>query len=402
VALKGASLGLERGGRLIVAVAAATVLGRTVFGEFVFCSTVTAMLALAADLGLGIWTTRALARDGAEQTRIVRLGLELRTFAAVPYALVVAVAAALAGDEMRAPMLWFGLAALLNAYSDHFGAILRGRERFTDEARLNAVRAVVSTATALAAVAVGRSLPTLSAAIAIASAIGCAYGLVGIIGTPAVRQGGRFDRAHARDALRQSLPIWFAGLVSLVYFRMDTVFLHVMSGDAELGAYGAAYKFFDGALLLPAVLLAVAFPRLARVHGDSIAQRRLERQIIAVLLGLGLLVGAFCFFGSELLVQVVFGAGFERSQPCLAVLAMGLPVLYVNAGLTHLLVARNQERATALLALMMLVLNVLLDASLIPRGGGPGAGAATILSELALTTGCLFALRSAARLPAPR
>ena len=184
--------------------------------------------------------------------------------------------------------------------------------------------------------------------------------------------------------------------MSLLYFKVDTLFLHAMAGDAELGVYGAAYKLFEGALLLPAVVLAVTFPRLARVHDDPPAQRRLEQQLAAALLGLGVLVGATLFFGRALLVETVFGVGFRGAERSLAVLAAGLPLLYVNFGLTHFLVARNLERVTTALSLMMLVLNVGLDVALIPHGGGPGAAWATVLSELALTACCLGALRAAA------
>ncbi len=405
--LKALSLGFERGCRLGVSVAAAPVLGQAAFGRFVFASTLTALLALGADLGLGVWTTRALARSGTDDGQVVRVGLTLRTLASLPYGLAVtAVAWIGVRGELRAAVALLGVAALLNAYTDHFGAILRGYERFADEARLNTVRAVLTAALGIAALAIGRSLPTLCAGLASASAGGFAYGL-GIVlrlhpllapggrSTNGMRVFGRWgDGAHAlaRVALRQSLPIWLAGLLSLMYFKVDTLFMRFMAGDAELGAYGAAYKLFEGALLLPLAILSVAFPRLARAHGDAPAQRRLERKIGAWLLGLGLFVGAAYFLGKAPLVRLLFGVGFHRAEASLGVLALGMPLLYLNFGLTHFLIARDMERVTTRLALMMLVLSVALDVALIPRGSGPGAAWATVLAEVALTVGCVAAL----------
>jgi O-antigen/teichoic acid export membrane protein len=400
LSLKAVSLGLERGGRFLVAVAAAACLGQTSFGRFVFASTVTAMLAFGTDLGLSIWTTRTLARDRSDGERVLRLGLALRLIAALPYAFAIAAMALVVGrGEARSAIAWLGVAALLNAFADHFAAVLRGYERFADEARLNALRAILTTVAGLLALGIGRSLGTLCAGTAAASLGGFLYGLVMLVMLVGIRQvksaGGAFaDRGDVWATLRQSLPIWFAGLLSLLYFKVDTLFLHAMTGDAELGAYGAAYKLFEGALLLPVVLLSVTFPQLARTHGDPLAQRRLERRLTALLLGLGLGVGAVYFFGRGPLIDVVFGADFRRAKESLAVLALGLPVLYVNFGLTHFLVARDRERATTLLALMMLGLNVALDVALIPHGGGPGAAGATVLSELALTAGCLLALHA--------
>ena len=144
---------------------------------------------------------------------------------------------------------------------------------------------------------------------------------------------------------------------------------------------------------LPSVLLAVTFPKLARAHGHPAVQQKLERQLNVLLLVAGFAAGAVCFFGAEPLVRLAFGAGFSRAADSLRVLALGLPVLYLNFGLTHFLIARNLATRFTWFALMMLVLNVVLDVLLIPRGLGPGAAWATILTEVALMVCCLGALR---------
>jgi O-antigen/teichoic acid export membrane protein len=166
-----------------------------------------------------------------------------------------------------------------------------------------------------------------------------------------------------------------------------------MAGDAELGLYGAAFKIFEGAMILPSVLLSVTFPQLARAHGHPPIQRRLERQIGLLLLGFGLLAGATCFVGGTPLIRGVFGTGFGRAVPSLRVLALGMPLLFLNYGLTHFLVARDMGTMTQRFALAMLGLNLVLDLALIPRAHGPGAAWATVLTELALTGCCLGALR---------
>jgi O-antigen/teichoic acid export membrane protein len=395
LSLKAVSLGLERGCRLLVTIAAAPVLGQAGFGRFAFASTVTALLALSTDLGLGLWTTRALARDRSDGARIVRVGLTLRGLATLPYGMAVAVAVLLCADrEVRVAISLLAVAALLNAFADHAGAILRGYERFAEEARLNGARAVATALAGLTGLETSRSLAGLSAGLAAAATGGCLYGLALIARLHPSPMAARraLDRALARIALGQSVPIWIGGLLSLLYFKIDTLFVRAFAGDAELGAYAAAYKFFEGAHLLPAVVLAVAFPQLARAHTDPDRRRRLERLLAACLLALGIAVGAACYAGSSTLVAWVFGPGFHRAATSLRVLALGVPLLYLNFGLTHFLVARDRERATTWLALMMLALTVALDVLLIPQRQGPGAALATVLSEIALSACCLGVL----------
>jgi O-antigen/teichoic acid export membrane protein len=394
LSLKALSLGLERGCRLAVTLAAAPVLGEAAFGELVFASTLTAILALAAELGLGVWTTRSLARGSHDSASTVRVGMAIRGATTIPYATAVTLAAIFAGRETRAAIAWLGVAALCNSFLDQAGAILRGSERFADETRLNFVRGVLILAAGLGALAFQPSLTRLCVAMTVASAAALAWGIAILARAHSGLARAALDRSLVRIALRQATPIWLAGLLSLVYFKVDTFFVRFFAGDTELGAYGAAYKLFEGAMLLPAVVLAVTFPRLARAHDDHVARRILERRIGGALLGLGLAVGAVFFFARGALIDVIFRARFHRAEDSLRVLALGVPLVYVNFGLTHFLVARDRERVNTALALMMLAVTVTLDILLVPSGSGPGAAWATVLAEVALTVSCIGALVS--------
>ncbi|MDP9036846.1 MAG: oligosaccharide flippase family protein [Myxococcota bacterium] len=400
VSFKTVSLGIERICRLVVVLAWAPVLGGAAFGRFVFASAVTSLLAFGSDLGLGVWTTRALARDRLHADPVVLLGFSVRAFAALPYALAVAAVALAAGPgEERWAIAILGGAALANGFVDHAGAVLRGYERFDQEAQLNGCRALATATAGLVTLTVGRSLLSLCAGLLAASLAGGMYACATMLRFHSLERLMRDTtktraRALVKSALRESLPLWMAGLLSLLYFKADTLFLRVLLGDAELGAYGAAFKLFEGSMIAPSILLSVAFPKLARARAEPPTQRRLERRLALSLTALGLGIGGIAFAAGAPLVTVLFGVGFHPAVASLRILSLGLPLLYLNYGLTHFLVARDEGRATTWLALMMLVVNVALDAVLIPRHAGPGAACATVLSELTLTVGCLALLRS--------
>jgi O-antigen/teichoic acid export membrane protein len=394
---KAVSLSLEKVSRFVLVVVAARVLGQTIFGRFQFAATVTTLLALGTDLGLGIWSTRALARQRG-QSAIVGTGLWVRTLAAAPYAVVtVAVALAVGPGDTRNAILLLGICALVDGFVDHFGAVIRGYERFADETRLNVTRALLVAVLGLGALWLGRSLMWLAAGMTAATLASATYGLWIIRGRYrllAPVDGRSVDRALARVALREALPIWLAGLLSFLYFKGDTVLLRLLAGDAELGAYSGAYKIFEGSMLLPNILLSASFPLLARVHGDRERQRRWETSIVVVLLGLGLMVGATCFLGSTHIINFAFGAGFARAVPSLRLLSWGIPLLYLNFGLIYFLIARDLGRKNLVFAALMLVVNVSLNLFTIPRWGGRGAAVATVVTEGVLSIFCLASLRS--------
>ena len=401
--LKGFSLPIERLLGLVLVLVAAPALGDAAFGRFQFAATVTIMLALASELGLAMWTTRALARRPPDPApaRIVGTGLRVKALATVAYALVVALAALAAGPgDTRAALALLAAAAIGTSFIDHYAAVLRGRERFGDETRLNLARALLSTGAGLAGLLGGGGVAALAGGMAAGTVVACAYGqwlVSGRHGLPTPFSRGVFDRALARTAVAEALPLWAAGLLSMLYFKGDVVLLRVFAGDAELGAYSAAFRVFEGSLLLPAVVLAATFPPLARAHaaGDRARQRRWERTIAAALVGAGALVGAALFAGSGAIVELAFGAAFARAVPSLAVLGLGVPLLYLNYGLTHFLIARDLGRRNLTFAALMLLVNVAANLVLIPGLGGPGAAWATVVTEAALAAACLLALRSA-------
>ena len=404
VVVKALSVPVEKACRLVLMVVAAPMLGAAAFGSYQFAFAATTMLALCTDLGMSVWTTRALARDRTRAPAIVATALRLRLAVALPYLVVVGLAALLAGPgDTRGALALLGLAALVNAFVDYLLAIFRGFERLVDEARLNVARALLIAAAGLLALGVRRSVAALAA--------GLLVGIVasGFYGLRVLRRGygldvraGRFDRQLARGAAREALPLWLATLFSLLYFKGDVVILKAFAGDAEVGAYGAAYKIFEGLMIVPAVVLAATFPPLARAKDDPARQRRWEAALVALLLALGAAAALAVYFGSGAIVALVYRSGFARAVPSLRVLAGALPILFLNYGLTHFLIARDLERRNLQFAALMLLVNVASNLILIPRFAGPGAAWATLITEVALTLCCLVALRRGLRPAAAR
>ena len=394
VVIKALSVPVEKACRLLLIVVAARLLGVAALGSYQFAFAATAMLALCTDLGMGIWTTRALARDRTRAPAIVATALRLRVMASFPYLAVIAIAAVLAGPgDTRRALALLGVAALVNAFVDYMLAIFRGFERLADEAHLNVARALFVSAGCLGALALHRSVAALSAGLFIGTLAAGVYGL------RLLRRGygldvraGRFDRALWRAAASEALPLWLATLFSQLYFKGDVVILKAFASDAEIGAYSTAYKIFEGLMIVPSVVLAATFPPLARAKDDPERQRRWEAALVVLLLMLGLGVGAVLYATSDWLVPRVYGAGFARAVPSLRVLAGALPILFLNYGLTHFLIARDLERRNLLFAALMLVVNVAANLVLVPRRLGPGAAWATLLTEVALTICCALAL----------
>src|SRR5204862_4780987 len=90
-------------------------------------------------------------------------------------------------------------------------------------------------------------------------------------------------------------------------------------------------------------------------------------------------------------VGVIFGGDYHAAGSTLRVLALSVPVVFMNALLLHALIAVGRSGRVARLTALRTALAALLAAVLIPRAGAAGAALGFGLSELALT---LLAWRS--------
>jgi O-antigen/teichoic acid export membrane protein len=187
--------------------------------------------------------------------------------------------------------------------------------------------------------------------------------------------------------------MWLATWLSLVYFKIDVVILRSFVGDAELGAYSAAFKIFEALTVLPSIVMAAAFSPLARAYSDPARRRRWEGSLVTLLLVLGGAVGALMFAASDRIVGALFGGAFLRAGQSLRWLSLGIPVMFLNAGLWHFLLARSLELRNLLLSAVLLVVNVGINLVLIPRLRGPGAALATVITEVVHAGLAVLALR---------
>jgi PST family polysaccharide transporter len=391
---KAISSPLEKVCRLLLVFVAAPGLGAASFGAFQFASTVAGLLSGCTEFGLGTWTTRAIARDVEGADGILAVGFRFRMAAAVPYLLLLgAFALAQAPGTSQRVFVLLGAAALAGSFVDYIGAILRGYEDFRREAVVNALRGVLTVAGALGALHWFGSLVGFAAGLTAGATASAGLGLVLLRHQGRTRRPGKvgpaFDGKTARMAIRQAIPIWLVGLLSTLYFKSDVVLVRYFCGDSEVGAYGAAYRVFEASTILPSTIMAVAFPRLARARRMPEGQLTgLEGRLVVFLAILGTITGLVMYLASARFTGWVFGGGFARSAISLRVLALDVPVLFVNFALAPVLLARGRERRYVVFAALMLVVNVSVNLVLIPRMGGPGAAWATLVTDVALALAC--------------
>lgn len=229
-----------------------------------------------------------------------------------------------------------------------------------------------------------------------------------------LRTPGHIEGAQVIRLVRALIPFAAAFVALTLFYKVDVLLLTRWRASADVGTYVAAYKFVDVAHALILAAVAAVYPRLARlapggegadpdtreanrseqVEAASPAVRRWAATRVSELLLLAVVpAAALLWILRGELVEGLYGTGFAPAGFVLALLAPALPALALNLLAGYVLAATGHMRLVAGGYAAALLLKVGLDALLIPVYGAPGAGAAMLVSELALAAGFLVTLR---------
>lgn len=202
------------------------------------------------------------------------------------------------------------------------------------------------------------------------------------------------SRTFLWQALRVMIPFGLATLFSRIYFRIDIVMVEQWLGETAAGQYGAAFRILEALNLLPAMVsFAAVYPRLARFQhaGQKTPFVRLLGQSF---LGLGtvgaLVAGALTLLAAPIIHLLAPDPVFAPAAPTLQVLTWALPLLCFNSLLYVALLTLDEQRYLAAMLGLSVLVNVGLNALLIPRQGLAGAAYATLLSEVLLLAAYLI------------
>lgn len=186
--------------------------------------------------------------------------------------------------------------------------------------------------------------------------------------------------------LKPCLTFFIGDLLSVVYIRVDVLMLGLMCGSVFVGLYDYGHKIVNIAISVCIAFSAAFIPRLSYYHEtDGKAFLDLIDLGIKILIFLTVPMAAGLVILASHLVLVLYGVDFSASVPVVRIFS----VLIAVRGIGDLvcwqtLVAIGEERMRVLVASLAGIINVLLNALLIPRMDIRGAAVASVASEIAV------------------
>jgi O-antigen/teichoic acid export membrane protein len=185
--------------------------------------------------------------------------------------------------------------------------------------------------------------------------------------------------------LRIVLPYAAASAVGAVYVSLVVVVTSLVATQQETGYFGAAFRVFSVLSAIPGLLIASAFPVLARAARDDRERLRYVLQRLwdaSLVLGAG--VAVLTAVGAPVAIRVVAGPDFEPSVSVLRIQAGALFASFFIAIWGYALLSLAAYRSLLVANAVALVLAGGLALALAPEYGADGAAVATLVGELGL------------------
>lgn len=203
------------------------------------------------------------------------------------------------------------------------------------------------------------------------------------------RNGGpglRISAVKARELLRSSNSFIISGLMVSIYASTDKLMLKQMLDEASVGQYSLASSFsMTWAFLLQAIIDSM-YPGIVQERNhDFAAYERKNRQLYAIVFYVSIVMSAVIALAARLIIEVLYGEAYLPAVGPLRIIVWYTAFSYLGVARNAWMVCENRQRYLKYLYMSAAVINVVLNAALIPAWGASGAAAASLITQMATT-----------------
>lgn len=206
----------------------------------------------------------------------------------------------------------------------------------------------------------------------------------------------QWNTRQYKRILSMSYPYALLGLLMTLYNRVDGIMIERLypgNGAEEAGIYAASYRLLDALNMLGFAFASILFPLFARTikQGGNVVPIMQQSYRLLLFISISVAVGGYWF--KEPIMLLLYPA----STPYWATLFSWLMVSFIGVSTMYvygsLLTAKGSLRKLNILAATGVLVNIVLNAWLIPIYGAQGAAIATVATQLAVAVGHILLAR---------
>lgn len=187
------------------------------------------------------------------------------------------------------------------------------------------------------------------------------------------------------NSLKRAYPFALSGFLWILYYQIDILMLKGLTVPEQAGYYSAAYRIIEIFIALPQVIFLVSFTKFAQCENQ--ASQQLSNELFKSGSLLAIFVLPFIVAAGFLqvpFIEFIYGEEFTTAIASLSILLPSLGIKMFGTLMQYFFEATGREKILPPLLMLTVVINILVNAVLIPQWGAVGASIATMLSEITL------------------
>ena len=188
------------------------------------------------------------------------------------------------------------------------------------------------------------------------------------------------------DFTKYSIPFALSNILWVMYFNFDTFIMSLFDTETNVGIYAGIYRIIGINYILGYAITNSFTPVLYESYlegKDSFSL--IAKKLIRLKLIFGAVFGTLLLSISPYLILYVVGDRYIAGLPIARILCVAVFFRFLNFALCEILTTSANQRKRVIYEAYMLLVNIVFNLLLIPKFGGVGAAAATLLSEIFLT-----------------
>jgi len=233
------------------------------------------------------------------------------------------------------------------------------------------------------------------------------FAINALLGRMYVKIRPAFDTKYWKYIFWECLPISIVSILSVIYFKIDTVILSLLKSSTDVGIYGPPYKVLEILILFPAIFMGNVFPIFVRYFYSkderikSAYQRSFDFLLIAAV---PIVVGVV--FTAKRIIQIIAGGEFVQahtippvfglpatSATALQILIIAVGISFISHIFGYMVIAIGKQTKLIWPNAAMVVFNIGMNLLLIPKISYIGAAIVTVLTEILVVASYYFVMR---------
>jgi O-antigen/teichoic acid export membrane protein len=392
---------LSLGFVLLMTVISSRVLGDVVFGQYTFLLAIATILVDLSVLGTTDYVSIIVAREPDRTGELVANSFGLRIIFGSVYLAVCMLVVWLSMPFALLAGFFIAIDWVVRTLTHMLRGVLRARNRYGWDTRAVSIERLA----VLVCASIGLLLTQRLEYFALGFFIGRLVGFWACL--HAYKRLGEqvwveYKPETWKGIIRGGFPIGFRGMLKGISFRVDAFVLGLMRITAEVGWYGAAYKFLEAGFLFQDAVGGSFQPAISRAFGQKNPRlvADLYGRAYKLLLIVGGLTAAFLFVNAEPIVMVIFGIEYINAVNALRILIWAMPLVFGTLTSIVLLDSVGAQGRTVPFFIISTSMNLALNLALIPYIGYMGAALTTVVTESFLSAILIYTVfRSGYRFP---